>query len=204
MVKTASAAKHGVVLAGGRGNRLGQDKPNTLLAGHPLYSYAANQMALASLHVSMAVKEDFELFTDQPASVVPVELVREPSEPIHPLLGVATALELIQQPLVVCACDMPFVGGALFAWIAAQPDELLVFEVDGHIQPLLGRYCPSALEFLQAAVAAGHPARSVAEIAGARVVGSAEVSHFGELSELLTDIDTAADLELAQQRIKRN
>lgn len=204
MANSSNVAKHGVVLAGGRGSRLGTDKATTLLSGQPLYSYAANQMALAGLQVAMAVKEDFELPTRPLGGAVPVQLLREPSTPIHPLLGIATALEVIQQPLVVCACDMPFVGAALFAWLAVQPAELLVFEVDGHIQPLLGRYSPSTLVHIRAAVAAQDPARSVAEIEGARVVGAAEVSRFGELAELLTDVDTLADLERAQQRIKRN
>ncbi len=75
------------VLAGGRGRRLGGAKPLATLAGAPLIARPLAAAAAAGLPAVVVVKPATRL----PALDVPVW--EEPDEPVHPLLGIVTALE---------------------------------------------------------------------------------------------------------------
>jgi molybdopterin-guanine dinucleotide biosynthesis protein A len=77
----------GVVLAGGRGQRIGGDTAVVSLAGRPLLSYPVRAMLGALDHVVVVAK---------PSTVLPpwgdVAVWHEPEQPSHPLVGIAEAL----------------------------------------------------------------------------------------------------------------
>ena len=184
----------GVVLAGGRGQRIGGDKAVVSLAGRPLLSYPVRAMLSALDHVVVVAK---------PSTVLPelgdVAGWEEPEHPSHPLVGIAEALRRADGGWVlVCAGDMPFVPVALLASLASMasmasvadrgPDAdpgldsdvgrasdsapaFVAASASGALQPLLGCYGPSCLEPLAAAAReAVAPARAVVETLGPIVV----------------------------------
>ncbi len=72
----------------------------------------------------------------------------------HPLVGLIEALALAAgRPVLVCALDLPLVTPELIKALAvARPvGSTVVASHRGAIQPLLGRYAPSALAALRAA-----------------------------------------------------
>jgi molybdopterin-guanine dinucleotide biosynthesis protein A len=197
----------GVVLAGGRGQRIGGDKAVVSLAGRPLLSYPVGAMLGALDHVVVVAK---------PSTVLPalgdVAVWEEPEQPSHPLVGIAEALRRADGGWVlVCAGDMPFVPVALLASLSSlagggdvgargepgSPDPGAVSAVvatsaDGALQPLLGCYGPACLE--QLAAAAGEavaPARAVVESLGPLLVPVTD-------PRALFNVNSAADLREAE------
>ncbi len=133
------------VLAGGRGRRMGRPKPLVELDGAPLIAHPLAAAAAAGLDAVVVAKAG----TPLPALAVPVW--REPDEPVHPLLGIVTALEQAKGPVVAVACDQPFVTPELLARLAKGPEAAV--RVRTRLEPLPARYEPAALPALRAALA---------------------------------------------------
>ncbi len=194
----------GVLLAGGRGSRLDGAKPLVDLGGRPLFMHAAAAMAEAGLRVALVAKPTSGLAVFAGAGDPPIEVIEEPELPVHPLLGVATALERLGEPVVVCACDMPFVPAELLAWLTGvEGYDAVVGSAGGYMQTLLARYEPVLIDRLRAAVEAGESARAVVDELGDRalVVSEDELARFGPLDRTLFDVDTPEDLERARSLI---
>jgi len=142
-----SAQVLGVVLAGGVGERLGGDKARVALAGQPLIEYALAAFTEARIETVVVAKPGTQL---PPLSVV---AVREPAEPIHPLLGICTGLEHAGgRPVVACPCDMPLVEPETLRRLA-QTEGTCATTANGRLQPLLARYEAADLPRLREALA---------------------------------------------------
>jgi molybdopterin-guanine dinucleotide biosynthesis protein A len=188
----------GVVLAGGRGRRIGGDKAVASLAGRPLLSYPVRAMLGALEHVVIVAK---------PSTLLPplgdVAVWHEPEQPSHPLVGIAEALRRAAGGWVlVCAGDMPFVPVALLASLAALASSaaadtdaapaIVAASAGGALQPLLGCYGPACLEPLAtAAREAVAPARAVVEALGPLIVPVND-------PRALFNVNSAADLREAE------
>ncbi len=151
-----AAARHGVVLAGGAGARLGGGKATVELAGRPLIAYPLEAVAHAGLEPVTVAKPD------TPLPAVCATVIREPPEPVHPLAGLVAALEELDAPIVVLGCDMPFVPATLIRDLAAREGNV-VARVHDDLEPLLARYEPGALPALRRGLVDRAPLRSVVE-----------------------------------------
>jgi molybdopterin-guanine dinucleotide biosynthesis protein A len=182
----------GVVLAGGRGRRMGGAKPSALLAGRPLVAYPAEALAGVSERVAVVCKADTEL-----PSLPGVERWDEPDEPRHPVAGIVFALERAEQPVLVCGADMPFVTGAVLESLAESlraEVPAVVAVAGGRLQPVLAAYAPSSLSVLRAAAADEPLTRIVERLDPVRV----EVPERAALS-----VDTPEDLAAAARDLER-
>lgn len=194
----ATGVATGVILAGGASSRFGSPKAAALLAGRPMIEYPMTAMAEAGLRAVVVAKQDNEL----PALPPGVEVLREPDKPRHPLRGIVTALETIDGPLVICACDMPFVTARLLVWLASLPDDVAIAMAGGKPQPLLGRYSPVALPALREAMNEQSPVRRAVESAGARLIDQRELDAFGDPVALTADVDSREALAEAEARMR--
>jgi molybdenum cofactor guanylyltransferase len=192
------------VLAGGLGSRMGTSKPSAELAGRPLVSYPLAAAAQAGLQAVVVAKRDSEL----PALGAPVVL--EPDVPRHPLCGVLAALrhaEGLAPPgaqsageargVLTVGCDMPFLSGALLAWIA-QLGQAAAAKLDGRMQPLPALYPPGAAPAVMRALRKGDSLRATLELLGAREIAEHELRRFGDPRRMLFSVDDARDLRAAE------
>ena len=173
------------ILAGGAGSRIGGDKALVELAGRPLIAYPLEAAAGAGLQAVVVAKRGTRL----PALRVPVLL--EPDLPLHPLLGVVTALASFAT-VIALPCDMPFVDGPALTALAAMPAQLATL-LPG--EPFPSLYRRAALPALRAALRDGRSLRALhTRSAHARDAGD----------PLLTfSVNTRADLALALARLRR-
>jgi molybdopterin-guanine dinucleotide biosynthesis protein A len=186
----------GVVLAGGRGSRLGGDKATALLAGRPLISHPLAAMRHALTDVAVVAKRDTAL--PGPDRLHGAAVWIEPDEPRHPLTGILYALERAGgRAIVVCAADLPFVSAPALVELAfgdaGGAPALLARSTRGAVQPLLGRYEARAAALLaSAAIGAGAPLRETVLAIGPALVGFDD-------PELLFNVNSPDDLRRAEE-----
>jgi molybdopterin-guanine dinucleotide biosynthesis protein A len=157
----------GVVLAGGAGSRMGGAKQTRELAGRPLIAYPAAALQAVCDRVALVAKPQADL-----PELEGVELWDdEPEEPRHPLTGIIHALERAQEPVLVCAADMPFLTPeALSTLIAAGGSAPAAVAVAGGVlQPVLGLYAPQALDMLRKAPPDAPLTRTIEQLDPVRV-----------------------------------
>jgi molybdenum cofactor guanylyltransferase len=137
----------GVVLAGGRGLRMGGSKLAVVLHGQPLIEYPLSALRLALPDVAVIAKSDVEL---PPLPGVMVWI--EPDEPHNPLFGIVEALALAGgRPVLTCPADLPFVTPTLLIALSQTLPEgapAVVASCGGELQPLLGCYQARSAELL--------------------------------------------------------
>lgn len=168
----------GVVLAGGRGSRMGgRSKAAVPLAGRPLIARPVAALAGVCAAVAVLAKADTQLPPLPPG----VERWTEPDEPRHPLIGIAFALECAPGAVLACAGDMPFVTvaalRALIAEARARPEaKAVVARTPRRIEPLLAIYRRACLADLRAAPPDVALARTVEALAPVLVPVPAEAA----------------------------
>lgn len=187
----------GVVLAGGRGSRLGGAKQAVPLAGRPLLHYPLAALRAAGLECAVVAKPDSEL--------PPLDrtcLLREPEAAWHPLCGILAALRAAPgRDVVAVPCDMPFLSPALLELLADASEPLVVLAREGRVQPLPGRYAATLLPELEAALAREEPLRRTVESLDGRVLGAAELRHLGDPARLFFNLNDRDDLRRAESML---
>jgi molybdopterin-guanine dinucleotide biosynthesis protein A len=193
--KVGDGSALGVVLAGGRGSRLGGAKPTAELAGRPLISYPLAALAEAGLEAAVVSKPD----TDLPP--LDVDVLTERAEPVHPLAGIVAALRQTGRPIVVIGCDFPFVPAVLLRVLADAPEPLVVPAPAGELQPLVARWTPALLPALEDALDREEPLRRTVAAHSRRLLDDAELASFGDPARVFFNVNTAADLRHAESAV---
>ncbi len=186
------------VLAGGRGTRIGGHKALVPLAGRPLIEHVLTAVAAAGLRPLVVAKPETELAG---IDLGEGSILREPAAPSHPLLGIATALEHVGGPLVVCPCDMPLLPGALLAELAGRAEPNVTLARAGRLEPLVGRYSPAAAPRLREAAEAGRPAREAVADLDPMILAERELARYGDVEQMLTGVNDAAGLARTERLI---
>jgi molybdopterin-guanine dinucleotide biosynthesis protein A len=190
--KAAEEGALGVVLAGGRGSRLGGAKPTAELAGRPLISYPLAALAEAGLEAAVVAKPD----TDLPP--LDADVLAEAAEPVHPLTGIVAALRQTGRPIVVIGCDFPFVPAALLRALADAPEPLVIPAPGREAQPLVARWMPALLPALDAALDREEPLRRTVAALSPRLLDDADLAPFGDPARIFFNVNTPADLRRAE------
>ena len=177
----------GAILAGGPGLRIGGEKATVALQGKPLIAYPVEAVRPVLSRVAILAKTGTRL-----PALSGVAVWMEPEVPCHPLVGITHALALAGgRPVLVCACDMPFVSPELIRrLVRADPGRApaVVACARGAMHPLLGCYQPRALDALSAAAREG--TAPLVETVAATGPVQLEVDE----PEELFDVDTPDDL----------
>ncbi len=185
------------VLAGGSGERIGGAKPTRPLAGRALISYVLAAAREADLETVVVAKRD--------TSLPPVRehVIEEPDEPRHPLCGALAALDYAGRgegggAVVLVACDMPFLTGALLRALA-EGDGAALVEVGGRVQPLPARCEVAHAPTLREALAAQAPLRTTFAKLAPRVIDERSLRVFGDPRRLCFSVNSPEDLARAER-----
>jgi molybdopterin-guanine dinucleotide biosynthesis protein A len=136
---TAPHAITAVILAGGRGQRMGEvDKGLQLLRGKPLVRWVAESIAPQVEEVLISANRNLERYRELGFAVLPDAMPDFPG----PLAGLHRALESAKHPLWLSVpCDTPFLPGdlvqRLLAALLANDAELALATVEGRMQPVI-------------------------------------------------------------------
>lgn len=145
----------GVVLAGGKSTRMGQDKAALLLDGEPLLARVVRRLQHALADVLIVGPAEI-------GALVPGLRVVQDTEPGRgPLAGLSSALRAISTPWAfVVACDMPFIEPALvraMVDLAVAPPEVdaVVLRTQRGTEKLHTAYAKTCLPAVDNQLAAG-------------------------------------------------
>jgi molybdenum cofactor guanylyltransferase len=212
----------GVVLAGGRSRRMGQDKAMLTAGGPPLAELAARRLLAVCGEV---------LIADGQRQLV-AGFLSLPDQPVQGPAGgiLAAAAARPGQPLLVLACDLPRVPVALLAMLAGRASrarggrpgpagsgaspavpgrggsgsparpaaDLVVPRWRRGIEPLCALYQPAALAALAAAVRRGDAApHRLRHVPGLKVgyLEGPRLRRLGPPEELFLNLNTPLDLD---------
>ena len=175
---------------------MGQPKATTELASRPLVSRLVSTVGSAGLDPVVVAKPD------SPLPKLDCRLLSEPSEPRHPLNGVVTALGASAgRGVVAVACDMPLVPAKLFAWLAQIEEPVAVCEINGRLEPLLGRYSPDVCEQLAESLRDGAAMRDAVAALDPYVIPEDRVARFGDPNRIFFNVNTPDDLIAAERML---
>lgn len=183
----------GLVLAGGRGRRLGRDKALVEAAGETLVVRAARRLEQCCQEVFIASGDGRRL------GELAWEQVADPVADGGPLAGILAGLERATTPLVaVVAVDLPHLNPAVLQRLAAEwrGEAAVVPLVSGRVHPLHGVYATEAAPRLRRLLLAGRRAviRTLSEL-GARVVGEERWADLDPDGAFVYNINRPGDLE---------
>jgi molybdenum cofactor guanylyltransferase len=183
----------GAILAGGHSTRLERPKATAPLGGRPLVEYPLRALESAGLETVLVAKRD----TPLPPDAGP--LWEEPDEPVHPLLGVVTALERADgRAVLACACDLPFLSPGLVARVAGDPGPLVVPRTGGRLHPLFARYTDGLLPALREALGSEAPLHETVFGLEPVILDEHDLRPFGDPGRLLFNVNTPDDLRRAE------
>ncbi|MDK2744820.1 MAG: molybdenum cofactor guanylyltransferase [Nitrospira sp.] len=188
----------GVLLAGGKSKRMGEDKRFLLIGGSTLIERSVGVMCALFQQVCVVIAQD------GPVPSVRVPVVRDLVPNCGSLGGLYTGLrQSTDQHIFVAACDMPFLCSSLVQYMVALKEEADVVMAlwKDRLQPTHAVYSRRCLPILEDMIrrhevkiqhVAAHPALRV------RMVMEAEVSRIDHDGRSFRNINTPSDLEAAR------
>ena len=193
----------GVVLAGGRSARFGQDKLDALLDGEPLLAHALRAVAEVADEVVLVIGPDGAWPDAPPDLGSPVRVVRDRLAYAGPLAGLLSGLEAAPESevAVVVGGDMPSLQPAVLrlmlraatagpdAWTLEGPDPAIVGPL-----PLAGRTEPLSLAARALLQRGERSLRGLVLATGAGRIPAAEWRALDPTGATLRDIDRPEDL----------
>jgi molybdenum cofactor guanylyltransferase len=189
------------ILAGGRARRLGgRDKSRLLVGGRTILARQLDVLGRVAARV-VIVANDADAFADAGVPVLPDAAPGGGS-----LGGIYTALVDAGGPVLVLACDMPFVTAPFLAHVieAGREADLAIPRGPDGYQPLCAHYGPACAGPLRHRLEQG-ALKVVDLMADVRVreIGPEEIAPFDPDGLLLLNVNTADDLARAEQAASR-
>jgi molybdopterin-guanine dinucleotide biosynthesis protein A len=175
----------GIVLTGGASRRMRTDKARIVWRGETLAVRAARVLASVC-----------EPVVEAGSGVTGLQCVREDPPGAGPLAALVAAAEVLgtRGPVVLFACDMPFVEEPLLRLVADRHGDATVVPVaDGRLQLTCARYGPAAISRARDALACGERALRAAVGTDFEAVAEDEWRPTGG-PDAFVDLDTPEDL----------
>ncbi|MDR2795214.1 MAG: molybdenum cofactor guanylyltransferase [Spirochaetaceae bacterium] len=188
-----------LILAGGKGSRIGYDKKRLTLNGGSVMAELVTKLRHIFDEIIVSSNNEFEH-----------ENVTVLSDGIGagPLAGIYQGLRRCNSEyLYVIACDMPFVSPAYIAFIKNKIEggsyDACVARNGAFLEPFNALWGKSCIEPVRAALENGvYKILPVLKSLRLRVVGEDEVKRFSEQRDLFFNINYAADLRDAEKAFK--
>lgn len=163
------------------------------LGGRPMLARVVATVGSAGLEPVVVAKPDSQL------PRVDCRVLSEPSEPRHPLTGLLTVLRASAgRGVVAIACDMPLVPAKLLSWISHLEEDIAVCEVNGRLEPLLGRYSPACADRLAEALDRGASMREAVGELSPFVIREQSLSRFADPERIVFNVNSKEDVATAE------
>lgn len=145
---------YGVILAGGKSSRMGENKSFLKVDGTPSVERVINTMSKVT-DKRILITNDFAAYEH-----LGLQQYSDRYQDKGPLAGLETAFYHTDgEWYVIAACDMPFVHEDIFTYLLSFRSEdvdAIIPNVDGRDHPLSGIYKRSALPAIQKQIAANN------------------------------------------------
>jgi molybdopterin-guanine dinucleotide biosynthesis protein A len=193
-----------IVLAGGKGLRLGRDKAFETVDGQSLLQRVVTRLGSFSSEIIIvtAKGKSFPQFGRNPG----FRVVADAYPGRGALVGLATGLAASKARYnLAVACDMPFLNQTLLHYMLGLKDgfDLVVPRVGGYVEPLHAVYARSCLAPMERLLEQGKmQINTLFELVKVRYVESEEMERFDPRRLSFFNVNTSADLEKAQQLAK--
>jgi molybdopterin-guanine dinucleotide biosynthesis protein A len=188
----------GIILAGGRSQRMGTDKALLPLPGQPsetFLTHLVSTLAPFCFEVLVIARDPAQF---ENVALPGVRLVFDEKPGVGPLMGLYSGLSAMQSTTaLVVAVDMPFVQPPLLAFLFAcyRQDTLIVPVVDSMPQVLLALYPRSMLPHIEALLKQGKRApRALLEAAPVHYIEEAQLRAVDPQLRSFVGINTPEDV----------
>jgi molybdopterin-guanine dinucleotide biosynthesis protein A len=189
----------GIILAGGRSQRMGTNKALLPLPGQPsetFLSHLTSTLAPLCAEVLVVARDPAQFAR---VSLPAARMVFDEKPGGGPLMGLYSGLNAMQSPAaLVIAVDMPFAQPALLAFLLSQYQEntLLVPVVENVPQVLLALYPRSVLPLIETLLQQGKRApRALLEIAPVRYIEESQLREVDPQLRSFVGINTSEELK---------
>jgi molybdopterin-guanine dinucleotide biosynthesis protein A len=134
-----------VVLAGGKGRRMGESKARILLGGVSLLERVVQRLKVLFPRVIVVASPQDSIF------VAGAETVHDPVEGYGSLMGIHTGLNYAKQAVFVAACDMPFLNQGLIRHMidSSSGFDVVVPKPGGLYEPLHAVYSAACIPYME-------------------------------------------------------
>lgn len=194
-----------VVLAGGKGLRLGQDKALETIGNKNLLHRVVSYLSLfkSNIIIVTAEKQSLPQIIDYPE----LRIVTDAYPDKGPLAGIYTGLATSDSLYnLVVACDMPFLNYALLDYmLRISPDfDLVVPRLGNMVEPLHAVYSKTCLAPIQSLLEQGNLSiRGLFSLVRVKYVEATEINRFDPEHLSFFNINTKADLQMARELLRR-
>ena len=190
-----------IILAGGRGRRLGQHKPSTKLAGMSLIEWVIQSLDPLKTEIIVVNASPHDIPTPSVRTVYDVI----PGK--GPLVGIYSGLKASEGPAsLVVACDMPFLNARLlyYMFTLLSGYDIVIPRIDEKVEPLHAIYSKSCLGPIEELLRRDELQTSnLLSQLNVRYVSEEELNKFDPEHLSFFNINTKTDLEQAEQIAQR-
>jgi molybdopterin-guanine dinucleotide biosynthesis protein A len=193
-----------IVLAGGKGLRLGRDKVLEEVDGQSLLHRVVTRLSSFSSEIIIVTAKGKSLpqFLNSPG----FRIVADAYPGRGSLVGLATGLAASRANYnLAVACDMPFLNRALLRYMLglAPGFDLVLPRLDDMLEPLHAVYARSCLAPMERLLEQGNMRiNALLELVKVRYVEAEEIDRFDPRHLSFFNVNIGADLERAQQLAK--
>ncbi len=188
----------GVILAGGKSRRMGQDKALLELAGRTLLDLIVERLREVADEVIIVAGDTdrYARFADR--------CVADVFPGVGTLGGLHAGLQAARSDLaLVVGCDMPFLMPSLLRWFARAADgaDVVVLRQGEYLEPLHAVYRKSCLPPIEAVIRAGRcPAYAFYDRVQVRYVDPVDIAHLDPGLRSFCNVNTPQEWQEALQR----
>jgi molybdopterin-guanine dinucleotide biosynthesis protein A len=194
-----------IVVAGGRGSRLGRNKAQVVVGKKSLFQWVLHNIGFLDSEVIVVTKgnESFPWLNEYPRHRVVTDIYPERG----PLVGIYTGLKASKsQYNLVVACDMPFLNQGLLSYMmqVAAGYDVVIPRFNGMVEPLHAVYSKNCLDAIEHMIEQDNlSVYRLLSLVKVRYVENDEIDRFDPRHLSFFNINTEADLKTARALVRR-
>jgi molybdopterin-guanine dinucleotide biosynthesis protein A len=194
-----------IVLAGGKGSRLGHNKAQVIIGEKSLFQWVLCRVSFLKSEVIVVASADG--FASWRAGYPGHKVVTDIYPDRGPLVGIYTGLTVSKSFYsLAVGCDMPFLNQALLSHMieVAPGFDVVIPRIDGMVEPLHAVYSKSCLTPIESMVEKDNlSVHNLLGLVRVRYVDSDEIDRFDPEHLSLFNVNTVDGLEKARSLVEQ-